>query len=288
MEFERWLDGDPPPEMAEMLHAARSDEPRPEVFERTLAALGVGATVGAAGLIGAQASTLTKIAGSKLGVLLIVAKWGTVGLVGGVLCLGAATSTQRLLVPLADERPTNVVSTTHEPAGRAKSHSTIEPGGEPAREREVARDAPPAARFPDVTALSRPTTEPFATPSVARFEPVHEPGQRSSPDRGSSAPVDSTSGTQSASYQRELALVEAARAAVGARDPARALVWLAQHDREFGSAGTFAPEARLLRLQAYRLTGDSAQAREAARAILRADPRGPHADRAREVLRATP
>ena len=82
----------------------------------------------------------------------------------------------------------------------------------------------------------------------------------------------------------ELALVDAARTAIAARDPVRALGALAQRAREYGAYGNFAPEARYLQLEAYRLAGDRSGAREAAGAILRHDPGGPHVDTARSEL----
>ena len=290
-ELERWLDCDPPPEMAEMLQTAQSDEPRREVVERTLAVLGVAAAVGATGLVGAAHATgWAKIAGAKISTLLVIAKWGAVGAIAGVAALGAVTVTRELATSPVGEPPAEIGSKPNpdqqRAAGGPASPSVVIPRDEP----EVAPSRRVVGSLPDVGPPPSAAVRLPSSPSVARFAPVDEVTPPADPSVGTrlAPPVQAAPNPGSARYQRELALVDAARAAVEAREPARALSWLAQYEREFGGSGNFAPEARLLRLQAYRLAGDAPRARGAARAILSADPRGPHAERAREVLRTTP
>jgi hypothetical protein len=86
----------------------------------------------------------------------------------------------------------------------------------------------------------------------------------------------------------ELAILDAARAAVDSKDAARALGELAKHERKFGATGRFLPEARYLKLEASLLSKDQKEARAAAQKILSQDPASPHARRAKSVLEQNP
>jgi hypothetical protein len=83
----------------------------------------------------------------------------------------------------------------------------------------------------------------------------------------------------------ELALIDRVRASVDAKNPALASAFLAQHQRLFGKSAQFAPEARYLRLEVAAATGNIEEARRLAREILERDPSGPHAARARALLK---
>lgn len=86
----------------------------------------------------------------------------------------------------------------------------------------------------------------------------------------------------------ELAILDAARAAVDAKDGAGALRELAKHARKFGATGRFLPEARYLELEARLLSKDPKEARAAAERILSQDPASPHVRRAKSVLEQNP
>ena len=80
----------------------------------------------------------------------------------------------------------------------------------------------------------------------------------------------------------EIALVDAARSAVGAGADDRALVLLNRYDTSY-RAGTFRPEATALRIEALDHLGRTAQARTLAQRFLAAHPESPLADRVARV-----
>jgi hypothetical protein len=83
----------------------------------------------------------------------------------------------------------------------------------------------------------------------------------------------------------ELALIDRVRTSVDSRNTALASTLLAEHERRFGKSAQFAPEARYLRLEIMVATGRSEEARHLAHEILERDPAGPHAARARALLK---
>lgn len=83
--------------------------------------------------------------------------------------------------------------------------------------------------------------------------------------------------------EREVAMIDAARAAVAQGEGSRALTILADHSRQFPK-GRLVPEAEYLRMQARSASGDAKGARNAARELLERHPSGPHSARARELL----
>jgi hypothetical protein len=85
----------------------------------------------------------------------------------------------------------------------------------------------------------------------------------------------------------EVTLLEQARASLAAGDTARSADLLDQHRRL--ADRLLAPEAELLAIELSLIRGDRRQAAAAARAFLAANPRSPHAQRARSLLgRAEP
>ena len=84
---------------------------------------------------------------------------------------------------------------------------------------------------------------------------------------------------------RELARLDAARAALHGGRPSQALVELERYAREH-PRGRLLPEALVLRMQALERTGDAEGARVAARRLLETAPASPHAGRARALLGA--
>jgi hypothetical protein len=81
----------------------------------------------------------------------------------------------------------------------------------------------------------------------------------------------------------EIALLDRAREALAAGEPARALAVLERYDREM-PAGRLAPEAAYVRIEALLAAGDRAGADAAGRRFLAANPTSPHAKRVRALL----
>lgn len=121
--------------------------------------------------------------------------------------------------------------------------------------------APP---FQPVTAGSA-SPEPLAPPSV----PVNRPSSPSADERLSA----------------ELALLSGVRAAIDRHDTDTALRLLVEHARRYPTGAQLLPEARYLKLEALALAERREEARDVARRILELDPRGPHAARAKEILK---
>ena len=106
---------------------------------------------------------------------------------------------------------------------------------------------------------------------------------------GAEAPAAVASGSRGVArpdgqtgIELEVTLLEQARAALAAGDTARSADLLDQHRRL--ADRLLAPEAELLAIELAFIRGDRRQAAAAARAFLRANPRSPHAQRARSLL----
>lgn len=91
-------------------------------------------------------------------------------------------------------------------------------------------------------------------------------------------------GTQTAStLPAELALLEQARGAIAAGDPARSLSVLDRYPKRFPQ-GSMAPEATMLRIEALVKVGDRGAATRTADTFLASDPESPYAARVRSLL----
>jgi hypothetical protein len=250
-DIEPWLDSGVSADIAECLHAARRERPHDEVVERCAVivaggGLGLAAAAAAKGVPVAGGSSLAGVSSALSAAGLL--KWGAGGLFAGTALM---TSVHLATVPPAPDRPSApAVSAPVEP----RAELVVEP--EPAR--------PPVASeksSPEPTA--NVVRAPVGAPPAASASP-------SSPDQ---------------LFAEELALVDRVRASVDANNPALASALLAQHERRFGKAAQLSPEARALRLEVLVSTGRVEEARTLAREILARDAAGPHAVRAREVLK---
>jgi outer membrane protein assembly factor BamD (BamD/ComL family) len=83
--------------------------------------------------------------------------------------------------------------------------------------------------------------------------------------------------------QREVELVDRARASLAAGEPSGLFAALTEYERQF-SNGTLAEEALYLRMQAHTLVREHVAVERAARELLRRFPSGAHAKRAQRVL----
>jgi hypothetical protein len=152
---ERILDR-PPSELAARLLRAGSDEaPSPRSLQRTLSALGVGATaLGAAGSAGALAAAKTA---STLS-LVVLSKWAGFGVLGGVVVAAAAHGLNPPARQVAPGAPSAVLTSAtaapHSPVAREAPRATdvalaiAEPAPPPA----TPRSAPPALTEPELEA----------------------------------------------------------------------------------------------------------------------------------------
>jgi hypothetical protein len=232
---------------AEVLRHARALAPPPDAAARTLSALGLGPSA-ALGATGAAVATRASMA--------LLAKWVSVGALSGVLVIGASHGRNVLL------GKTEVVRPAPEPLG----------GHAP---------APTVARGAELAAPALPP--PVETPAASERAVLPRPPQLGAERRAANAaPVVAPSGGQSP-LDAELALLDAARAAVASRDPDRALRLLDQHRRDFPN-GQLAEEATYVRVKALVERGDRRQADIVARKFLEAFPASPHAKRIRALL----
>lgn len=116
-----------------------------------------------------------------------------------------------------------------------------------------------------------PTTTPISTP--AQPAPSDPPRPR--------RPVDEPD-----LLAREVALLDEARAALST-DAKRTLAILEQHRRDFPK-GALRVEAELVRIEAHLRTGDRRRAEQIGNRLIKADPTGPVAARARRLLEDQP
>jgi hypothetical protein len=250
-DIEPWLESGVSAEIAECLHAARRERPRVEVVEHCAmivagGGLGLAAAAAAKGVPVAGGSGLAGVSSTLTAAGLL--KWGAGGLIAGTALM---TSVHLATVPPTQHRSSApAVSTPLEP----RTELAVEPSPAP----------PPPS--PETSVL-----EPNANVTRAPLDPPPAA-------TASSSPPDQR-------FAEELALIDRVRASVDANNTALANALLAQHERRFGKAAQLSPEARALRLEVLVSTGSVEEARTLAREILARDAAGPHAVRAREVLK---
>ncbi len=268
-----------------LLQAGRAGAPR-GAKERSLAA--ATAVIAASTLGGGSAAAGTATAAAALG----SGKWLAIVGLASLGALGGTVAVQEM------RRPHPASTTATAPAG------TRLPG--PAQ-RTVMREAVPA---PAAAAPVQVTTE--ATTSVAALSQLSQPtvvpakaltprveGPRGQPQtsgatQGSlpapaTAPLATTEqGASSAlSFSAELRSLDEARAAIAAKEPARALGILDGYTARF-PRGAMAPEAAVLRIEALANAGDHAAAERVAEVFLRENPGSPYAPRVRSLLGSNP
>ncbi len=242
-----------------LLRSARDDRPSPAARRRTLAALGLGASVlGASATATAAASPAVKAAAS-LGLL----KWIGVGIAGGVLVVGAAEVVHSVSSPPS----TTITSAAIDDHARASSAT---PRGPARGLGAVPVDTSKELVSPVIEAPPLVAAPAAAASSIAAA--TDAPRARSlSPSPASSALAD------------EIAALDGAREALASGDSSRALRALDARDRAF-PRGALGPEATVLRIEALALRGDRAAATRLAEAFLAASPRSPHASAIRTLL----
>lgn len=230
-----------------LLRSALDDGPSPHARRKAMVALGLSAGAGAA--VTTAAATSTASTAAKASATAGLLKWIGIGVLGGVVTVGAVEVTQsqgRAAKAQAAHVDPGPASTTTPPPARAP-----EPRGE----------APAEA----------PSAEPVATADTAAAKPAETP------------PRPAARSVERPSLADEIAAIDAARVAIGAGDGAGALRALDDHDRRF-PGGALGQEATVLRIQALALRGDRATAARLGRAFLDAHPNSALAPRVRALL----
>jgi len=249
----------------DLILSARRDQPGPNAFRRTLAALGVGVSLplGAVGV--AQGAIL---APAKIGGV-VLTKWLATGALVGVVTAGGARVAEHALAPKVPTVTTTAAVARH---GAASTRSALEgaptEANAPPVSPEPAEPPPPVDAKPGAEATPTPLATAVAkrsdsAPPSRAFEPLAPPDQ--------------------AALKREVAAVDAARAALRSGDARGALGLLALYDKGF-PGGVLSPEVSVLRVRALLAVGERARAEEIARRVIDADPAGPHADVVRSLL----
>jgi hypothetical protein len=270
-EFRPILANNPPERVRALLSSARLDVPPERGRHRTLAALGLGATLATttqlSGATALAAASAAPVAGSATGVALLVTKWAAMGLVAGAVCSGTAVTVRehaRIASPAAP-------------------HDVAEPAAPPRTE------APPAARFSEVPEPPPVAAErKVAVGSVSAMPPSAVPPQTgpavaAMPDETTAPPEPG----QRPSLMAEIAALDRAQRALAAGQAAAALGELDAYQRQFPSP-RLGPEANVVRIQALLAVGRTAEARNLGERLLRREPDGALAQRVRSLLGMPP
>jgi hypothetical protein len=303
-----WNEDVVPLDVRALIAAGRAEGPSGEALERTLKVLGV-ATVGAAGAVAVatEAAAATVASASATGAVVngavaslpgaaaaaagAAAAGGTVavgasGAAAGSAALGGAGVSAGIGVALAQWVGVGAVSAAVLIGGSRLMLG--EPAGAPPPSASVAATAS-APRSPTPPLLRRsPLANPAATVPAAGPPALSEAARPGAPDRVaeaapqlSPAEIKQLRETQ---LQQELLLLDAARLALDANEPERALVFLDEHRSRFVSAPQLRPEASALRMRAQLALGHTSEARATAQELLRANPTGPHSSRAKQII----
>lgn len=260
-----------------LLESARDDRAPDGSEERARAALGIGAVaITGAAVIASQgasappaAAAVTKIATA------VVLKWLGVGL--AVTMVTAAPVTY-LLVSSA---PAPAVVAPADSGGGAQARAPSKSSSSTAapstgREREEPEELPavPAALLPSVPEAS-------AVPGTLPPAPAAAPRASSAASPGDAAPARNASG-----LAPELDVLDRARAALAAHDPAGARAALEEYQRRFPQ-GSMREEAELASIETLVSSGDTAGAHDAALRFLAAHPSSTYGARIRAIVKRT-
>jgi hypothetical protein len=251
---------------ARLLSSAIDDAPRAGVGRRVHLALGIGgAAIGA----GTATTTAAAAAASKATPFLAslgVAKWV------GILAIGTGAVAS---VAVVHRRASTPESTSVEAAveRRAPGAPAVRTAPEPeTRSPAPAEVSPPPAPI----AVDPPAPDPRVGPSVSRQAPAVSSGQPAvAPQK---APAPELAG--------ELALLDRAHAALDSGDTQLALATLDRHDLEYMNGG-LAPEALLLRIEAYARRHDDVKVAELGARFLSRYTGHPQAPQVAEMMKAS-
>lgn len=260
-----------------LLESARDDRAPDGSEERALAALGIGAVaITGAAMVASQGAgvppataAVTKIATAA------VLKWFGVGLAvtmvtaAPVTYLVVSSANAPAVVAPANSGVDAQARAPSKPSPSIAAHST-------GREREHREEVPavPAALLPAVPKASAvPATLPTAPSAAPRALSAASPGE-ASPARSASA------------LSPELDILDRARAALAAHDPAGARVALEEYRRRFPQ-GSMREEAELASIETLVSSGDATGAHDAALRFLAAHPSSTYGGRIRAIVKRT-
>jgi hypothetical protein len=281
MEPTRFLDGDEDAFEAQLLRSARHDAPPSGAALRAGAALGlaVGTASAAGGVAGTVAGGAARTSvgaapmSAKLG-LLGIGKWFGIGMVSGIVATAGVHYASVESAPHGAEKTTRPMLADEQgavpsvPSTPALLDAPAQAVAAPeTREAASATEAATTtARAPQRRPRAAPSAETAASPSAAATANGHD---------------------RLASLSAELAILERARGALLAHDPAGVLAALA----EYASAprsGVLDSEADVLHVEALAQAGRTADAVALAERGLRAAPAGPHAALFRQIIQGEP
>jgi hypothetical protein len=277
MDPKRYMEGDDAAFETQLVRAARRDGAPDGAAQRAAVALGIGA--GAAALSsGAGAAGLSAgVTSAKLG-LLGIGKWFGIGILSGVVATTAFHYAVRPSPAERDERSTTL------------QESARPPRPTPAPSTPVAVPPPPPSPGAPESDTTNGTTEASTAVAKAGAEPAapRRPSVPKATARGESsasaepaAPAEAE--TRLTSLSAELALLQEARRALVAHDPARVLAELQRYSGTPRS-GLLDSEADVLRVEALVQAGRRPEAVSLATSALNAAPEGPHAARFRRII----
>jgi hypothetical protein len=306
---------------ATLIASARADEAPADAPERLLVALGVAtgassigsataAGAGAAGAAGGTGSAAVAASGGGPLLLATLAKWGVGVAVIGTLVGGGLAVVSRLAAPkppfvtAPEARP--VVAVLPRRAPPAAGPAVVdEPGSvtekppapagaplavaAPARPESAPRSVPPGRPGPKRVAVVAAAEVEGATASAAApveaapLSPIAPaPAAAPPPVAPPPAPLPAP---PALTLAREVALLDAARAALVAGDAGGALRVLDRYQREM-ARGALTPEAAVLRIEAQLAQGDRTAAEQGCRQFLRLHTGSAHAAHVRSLLEA--
>jgi hypothetical protein len=238
-----------------LLRSAFDDAPSPDGRRRTLVALGLAGGIGTA--VTTTATTGAASTLLKTGAAVVMIKWIGVGMLGGLVTVGALAAVDAARAP--SDAPAMVASKGHAPLAEQRAGAVAS-----------------AARGDDAPAVAPPAPIPSGE---ARVEPV-----RAAPRASASAAPDRTA---RGALSDEVASLDAAHRALDAGDTAGALRAIDAYDRRF-PGGALATESMVLRIEVLARSGDRASAARLGEAYLAAHPRSPYAARIRSLLGQPP
>jgi hypothetical protein len=232
-----------------------------------LAALGVG-TASAISMTtsGTAAAAPKALSGTTLALVL---KWLGVGATTGVLCAGAAQGIATRGWFERPSAPVSTVSTVRSPAPRKIANQPM----------RLASTASAASVEPASPSPARSSEPQVVAPPVVARAPFQKPTSDSDPAEASRSPSVSQ-------LAREVAALDAARTALAAGEPRRALGLLDAYAQNF-PRGELAPESTLLRVQALLAAGQRKTAEKLAHDLLARHPADPLARKLERLLAGT-
>jgi hypothetical protein len=227
-----------------LLRSAREDAPSPHARQKAMIALGLAGGMSAT----VTAATATSTAGTlaKSGATVALFKWIGIGVLGGVVTVGAVAVAPQL--------------TSHAAAPKVA---------------QVQAQAP--------TSPNKPAPAVAPAPPAEEPAPSATPAAEEAPTAKPEAPKPSAKPADKPTLADEVAALDAARVAVSRGDSAAALRALDEHDRRF-PGGALGQEATVLRITALAQRGDRAAATRLGRAFLDAHPTSPLAARVRSLI----